>query len=548
MVFTSFSFLIFLAATTLIYYIVPMRQYRDKLPSGKRINTSRHTTSLHPRGFVLLLASLVFYCFAGWEKLPFVLGTALLAWLCSRKISNLDEELEHGLANASNKEAEALLKYTHHDSRRRTLVLSIVLVLVIYFYCKYLPDLFAAISGILTGYGHGPISFWKVIVPLGLSYYTLSIIGYLLDVYWHKQKHEQNFLLFLLCVLYFPQILQGPISRYREMRKEFLNESPFSSERLAHGVQLMLWGFFKKLVIADRLNLFVSGVVGSYPAYEGLIFWLTALMSTFQLYADFSGCMDIAAGVSEIFGIQIAKNFDHPFSSRSVAEWWRRWHITLCAWMRDYVFYPMTVSPRLNRRMKNIRRRRGPKAAQTYRTIITLAVVWLLTGLWHDIRLHYLIWGLYYAILLIVDTVLQPKKLTAKLGIDSSSNAWQRFQMVRTTLIFSFGRLITVPGDFRISLSIFRSMFTHFNPWVFWDGTLFTAGLDPSGFLLSLLLIALLLVVEHVQVKNGPLRDRIARMRLPVRWIIWYAALAGILILGIYGAAYDASTFAYMNF
>lgn len=544
MVFTSFSFLIFLAATTLVYYIVPMRQYRDRLPSGKRINTPRHNNSLHPRGFVLLLASLVFYCFAGWEKLPFVLGTSLLAWLCSRQMATLDEELAHGLSNASNKEAEALLKYTHHDRRRRALLLGIVVVLAVYFYCKYLPDLFAAVGGLLNG----SVSFWKVIIPLGLSYYTLSIIGYLLDVYWHKQKHERNYLLFLLCVIYFPHILQGPISRYRELRQEFLRETPFSSERLARGVQLMLWGFFKKLVIADRLNIFVNGVVGSYPAYEGLMFWLTALMSTFQLYADFSGCMDIATGVSELFGIQIAQNFDHPFSSRSVAEWWRRWHITLCAWMRDYVFYPLTVSPRLNRRMKGIRKRRGPKAAQTYRTVITLTVVWLLTGLWHDIRFHYLVWGAYYALLLIIGSLWKPERLTAKLGIDGSTRAWQRFQMVRTTLLFSLGRLITVPGDFRVSLSIFRSMFTHFNPWVFWDGTLFTTGLDPAGFILSLLLIALLLAVEHVQIKNGPLRDRIARMKLPVRWLIWYAALAGILILGIYGAAYDASTFAYMNF
>lgn len=180
--------------------------------------------------------------------------------------------------------------------------------------------------------------------------------------------------------------------------------------------------------------------------------------------------------------------------------------------------------------------------------MITISVVWLLTGMWHGVKFCYLIWGVYYACFLIVDAVFQPHHLTARLGIDGDSAAWRRFQMVRTTLIFSVGRLITVPDDFQISLDLFRSMFTQFNPWIFWDGSLYTAGLDRANFILSLLLIVFLLLVEQSQIKNGPVRDRIAKLKLPVRWIVWYAALTGILILGIYGAGYDASSFVYMNF
>ena len=548
MVFTSFSFLAFLAAAVLIYYLIPMRRYRELLPSGKRVNARRHTGALHPRGIVLLLISVVFYLFAGWQKLIFVLITALFAWLCSRWMAGIYTQMNKQAAELTDRKEKMALQGSYRKRCRRVATFAVVVVLLIYGYCKYFPALLSAANEILTGLGRGAVSAWDVIVPLGLSYYTLSIIGYLLDVYWRKQQHEQNFLLFLLCVLYFPQILQGPIAQYRVLRKEFLKETPFSSDRLCRGIQLMLWGFFKKLVIADRLNLFVTGVVDNYQIHQGLTFWVVALLSTFQLYADFSGCMDIASGVSELFGIQIAKNFDHPFASRSVAEWWRRWHITLCAWMKDYVYFPLAVSPRLIKLSGRIKKACNAKVAKAFVTVVTLSVVWLLTGMWHGVKFCYLIWGAYYACFLIVDTVFQPHHLTARLGIDGDSTAWKRFQMVRTTLIFSLGRLITVPDDFGISLDIFRSMFTQFNPWAFWDGTLYTAGLDRGNFILSLLLIGLLLLVEQSQIKNGPIRDRIARLKLPVRWVVWYAALAGILILGIYGAGYDASSFDYMNF
>lgn len=544
MVFTSFLFLAFLAATIAIYNIIPMRRHREVLPSGKRFNARRHTGTLSPRGYVLLLASIVFYCFAGWQKLIFVLGTALFAWLCSHRMAQLFDEMNLALEGISERRDKLAIQAHYRVRRRRVLLLGIAGVLLVYGYCKYLGTLLTSLYCALTG----SVSAWDVLVPLGLSYYTLSIIGYLLDVYWRKQQHEKNIPLFLVCVLYFPQILQGPIARYRELRNEFLQDTPISGDRLCRGVQLMLWGFFKKLVIADRINLFVTGVVGNYGMYHGLTFWITAFLSTFQIYADFSGCMDIAAGVSELFGIRISKNFNHPFTARSVAEWWRRWHITLCSWMKDYVYFPLAVSPRLMKISGSIKKHSNAKLAKAFVTVITLSVVWLLTGMWHEINLCYLIWGAYYACFLIVDTIFQPHRLTTQLGIDRESAAWRRFQMFRTTLIFSFGRLITVPGNFSTSLAIFRRMFTQFNPWIFWDGSLFTAGLNQANFILSLLLIVLLLVVEQMQIKQGPIRDRIATLKLPVRWMVWYAVLAALLILGIYGPGYSASSFAYMNF
>lgn len=549
MVFTSFTFLLFLATAVVAYYITPMRRYRELLPSGKRVNAKRHTSSLHPRGIVLLLFSLIFYWFAGWQKFLFLLATALFVWLCSNQMGKIYDNMETDLEGVSDRKKKKTIQQHYRKQCRGIAVFGIVVLLLIYSYCKYGSMLVSSLSGLLMNLGRNtPLSAWNVIVPLGLSYYTLSLIGYLLDVYWRKQEHERFFPLFLLCVCYFPQILQGPIPRYRLLRKEFLQEDRFSSQRFCRGLQLILWGYFKKLVIADRLNIFVTGVIGGWQMFDGLAFWVTALFSTFQLYADFSGCMDIVLGISELFGITLDKNFNHPFASRSVAEWWRRWHITLCQWMKDYVYFPVAVSPRLMKVSRKLKKHFHAKVGKAFTTIVTVGLVWLLTGMWHGVKFCYLIWGLYYALFLIVDTIAQPKRLTAHLHIDGESAAWRRFQMVRTTLIFSIGRLITVPDDFGISLQIFKRMFTYFNPWIFWDESLYTAGLDRANFILSLLLIILLLVVEQMQIRHGPIRDRIATFKLPLRWLVWYAALAGILIFGIYGSGYDASSFVYMNF
>ena len=181
---------------------------------------------------------------------------------------------------------------------------------------------------------------------------------------------------------------------------------------------------------------------------------------------------------------------------------------------------------------------------------IGLLCVWFSNGVWHGAAWSYVFFGMYHFVLILGGNMITPlaNRFFAKVHLESNSFPYRLFQMVRTTLIFSVGRLITVPDDFSISLPLFQGLFPHFNPWIFWDGTLFTAGLDGANFLLSLLLIAFLLVVEHSQVTHGSIRDRVVTLKLPVRWAVWYGLLAGILILGIYGPGYSASSFAYMNF
>ena len=213
MVFTSFSFLGFLALSVLAFCLTPRRRRsRDILPSGKHFQSKRHATALPPRGYVLLGFSLVFYAFAGWKKLIFLLLTALFVWLCSRQMGQVYDNMNDTLSRLEDRQEKAAVQKRHRKRCRRLAAFGIVILLVLYSYCKYGAMLVEAISSLLVNLGKGgPLSAWEVIVPLGLSYYTLSLIGYLLDVYWRKQEHESNFALFLLCVCYFPQILQGPI-------------------------------------------------------------------------------------------------------------------------------------------------------------------------------------------------------------------------------------------------------------------------------------------------------------------------------------------------
>ena len=210
----------------------------------------------------------------------------------------------------------------------------------------------------------------------GISYYTFSSLSYLLDVYWKRVGYENNYFRFLLYLVYFPHILQGPIERYGRLGARLKGEFRFDYDRVVRGIQLILWGYFKKLVIADRIDIFITKVYEDYRYAGAYVLALSILLAVVYIYSDFSGCMDIARGISQIFGIELDLNFNHPFSSTSIVEFWRRWHISLTTWFRDYVYIPL-----------------GGSREGTGKTIRNLFVVWLLTGIWHGANYTFIFWG-----------------------------------------------------------------------------------------------------------------------------------------------------------
>lgn len=524
MTYLSLRFIIFLIIITPLYYIFP-----------KGI-----------RWFVLLLASIAFYLFAGWDKFLIVISTSLVVWAVSWAIDRQYQKADREIAERGLSGKEQTLLFTRYKRKCRNLYLIPTFCLVIgaLWYCKYAVMLEDAVWQLFS---------WSVsldvIVPLGISYYTFSSIGYLLDVYWRKTKHSDNYFKFTLCVLYFPQIVQGPIARYNRLEKELFRDHAFDYKQVCFGIQLMLYGYAKKMILADRLSLYTSQVFGDLPSYEGLVILIAVFASVFQLYMDFSGCMDIVRGTSQLFGVTLDRNFEHPFFSTSTAEFWRRWHVTLGVWFKDYVYMPVAVSKWLIKLVTRIRKRFGKEPAKVVNTALPLLIVWLLTGIWHGTGWNYVVWGLYYGLIIISATVLagQYRKLADVLHIDTSTGAYRRFQMIRTFMVFAGGRLITAPGTLTDSVIALRQMFRSFNPWIFWDGTLYGMGLDYKDW--CVVIIGLLLVRQiSVLQERGSVREAIARRNIVLRWAVYYGAFFAILIFGMYGAGYTASDFIYGNF
>ena len=351
MIFTSLNFILFLSVCLIVYYILPLKA----------------------RWIVLLAGSIFFYVCSGWEMLIFVIATALVSYGAALRMDWIYSTDKYAELNQAEKKKKAKV----------WLYSGLILVIGVLAYTKL---------------AHYFVKADNIIIPLGISYYTFGIVGYMADVYWKRDKAEKNPLKLLLYMIYFPHILQGPIARHKKLAGQLSEGHSFQYRDICFGLQRVLWGFFKKLVIADRFAVLVNEIFNNYEQYEGQYFIIAIFSCAVQLYCDFSGCMDIAIGVSECFGIHLEENFKRPFYSKSAAEFWRRWHITLGAWFKDYVYMPMVINPRLIKLSKKAKDRFGSRFGKSLMTVIPLAIVWLLTGLWHGTGIDYIIWGCYWGL------------------------------------------------------------------------------------------------------------------------------------------------------
>ena len=508
--FTSLFFYLFAAVTALVYYLVPKRA----------------------QWVVILAASILFYATYGLERLPFLLASSLIAYFAARKMDKLQQ--------SAAKPAEAKKKC------RPVLYLTLAGLIALLLYAKIGTWVIRSVGAALRV---GGAETAKAIVALGVSYYTFSLISYVADVYWRKDKAEHNFFRLLAFTIYFPKILQGPISRHKELAPQFFEEHSFDYRQFCFGLQRMLWGYFKKLVVADRLAILVNAVFGNIAGETGAHLLVAAVFSALQLYADFSGCMDIACGFSECLGLKLAENFDRPFFSRSGAEFWRRWHMTLGAWFKDYVYMPITISPKLFAATKKVKSKLGDRAGKALMTIVPGAVVWALTAFWHGANKSYMLWGVYWFLVITIPTLFAPeiKKLTAALRINTEAGSWRVFQMVRTFFLFVVCRILVQPGSVSASFLVFRRILTAFHPGSLLDGSLFTLGLNLANLAMGIAGVFVMWAVSMLQ-KQKSVRERIADSNLVFRWTIYYILFFAILVFGVYGPGYDAANFVYMNY
>lgn len=488
MSYASIEFLLFVLVLVLIYYIFPKKH----------------------RYIVLLIGSLIFYYLFSGKYIIFILLSSVITYFSGKLIEK------------------------YNDKRKLILSLSILLnlsFLLVLKYNNFFGDIFRVV-GI-------NIPYKKFILPIGISYYTLETISYLTDIYRKRMKAETNYLKVLLFLVYFPQIVEGPIANYSRLSKTLFNTEKFNYDNFVSAFVLIGWGFVKKLVIADRAGIFVSKVFENN--YGGALLIIGVLLYTLQIYADFSGCIDIVSGVSELFSVKLDENFKRPFFSKSIQEFWRRWHITLGTWLKEYIFYPISLS-KLNMKLNlKLRKMKSKYISRFIITAFPLFFVWFFNGMWHGASFKYVVYGLYYYVLMMIGILLEPvfKKIISIFKINTEVWSYKFFQAVRTILIVCFGMFL-----FRVDSFKQMGLMIHSNA----SASLFSLGLKKADFALLMVGILVMLVVGVMQEFNINIRKELQKQNLLFKWLIYYIMIFSVIIFGIYGKGYDAASFIYGGF
>lgn len=512
----SFSFVVFLIFLISIYFLIP----------GKY------------QWMLLLTASFVFYLSNGIHGVLYILTTIVTQYFFAKQLDKKNQQFEQEVEEKQLKGKEkAKLKKVYASVKKKFLIPAIVINVGLLCFVKYTGVIFDGVH---------------ILVPLGISFYTFKSVGYVIDVYRGKEKAEGNIFKFALYTSFFPAIIQGPIDRYHDLAPQLYVSHNFDYTRVTFGLQRMLWGYIKKIVIADRIAVVVNEIFNNYDVngYAGFVVFAGVFLYGVQLYADFSGGMDIVNGLSETLGIYLTENFERPYMARSVSEFWQRWHITLGAWFRNYLFYPISLSKPFNNFGKKCKKIFGDELGKVIPPSIASFIVFLIIGIWHGVGWKYVVYGLYQAYFVSTGTLFERGygKLRAIFRIDAESGAWKLFQMFRTILAITIGRYISRAPDLTHVFGMMKATIEEFNPWVFFDGTFYNLGLDEKDFRFMLFSIGILFITDILKERNIRLRETIARQNIICRWAIYYTAIFSLIIFGMYGTGYDASAFIYQAF
>lgn len=520
----SYAFVALWAFTFALYYLVPKRL----------------------QWYVLLAASVLFYT-VGLGGFPLnLLLTGITTYGCGMYLQGnlVAEKRETG--KCADRESKKALKAVFQKKRRRVQIVYIAFnlgLLIFYKYAVAAASLIAPLTGTQDGF------LTKVMMPLGISFYTLTAISYVVDAGRENCAVETNFLKILLFLAWFPAVTQGPFHRFGQMKEQFEKEYAFSYDRMLYGIQRFVWGAFKKLVIADRMGIFVDRVYGMDASFvPGSIFACATVFYMLQLYADFSGYIDMAAGVSETFGIALPDNFKRPYFAKSVAEFWRRWHITLGTWFKDYVMFSFVMSHtgrKIGKSCKNKWNGMGRHVAPVMGTML----VWLLTGMWHGRTISYILWGVYYGLIMSASLILEPKYALwrEKFSI-REGRVWSFVRMARTWLIVFVADVLIRSRSMAQAKEIYGSFFTRLRPAAVLSGEITSYGLGKYDFLLLAAVLTIWLAVSILEERGKDVRAYLAGGPAPVRWICYYGIVLIVLVTGIYGGGYDTAAFMYQSF
>lgn len=491
MQFTTFDFAVFFPFVVICYYLIPARA----------------------RQVWLLLASYYFYMSWNPTYALLILVSTVITYFCALLLAG-------------------------GKGKKLILIAGLILNLGLLVFFKYSYFLYDTVSPILQCFGMTlKESRLDIILPVGISFYTFQGLGYTIDVYRGDIKPEKNFIRYALFVSFFPQLVAGPIERSGHLLTqlwEIPSKRLWNFDRVTRGLLMMLWGYFLKMVIADRAAVLVNQVFDLYYMFQGAALFTAMLCFMIQLYCDFAAYSAIAIGAAGILGIELVPNFRAPFLAGSVKEFWRRWHISLSTWLRDYVYIPL-----------------GGSRCSGIRKSINLMITFLISGLWHGAAWHYVLWGGLQGIFIIIGDFLRPykDKLISFCQIKHHTLGYRVLQIMGTLFLILLSLIFFRAPTIKDGFYYLQRMTGNFDIWSFFDGSLYHLGLDAKECHVLLFGILLVLFVDLFYEKTGQFFDSMIKGQcLLIQYLIVTVLFFSIVIFGVYGEGYDAAQFIYFQF
>lgn len=520
--------LLFLPIVMIIYSVVPKKK----------------------RYIFLFLVGLIFFYLISETLIVYLFVTIFITYGIGLWLKKLNDAEEKNIENLE-KEEKKKVRETFNKKKRMILFLGIALELTMLCMTKYLSFMCLNVNNLLELF-HASfrIKEIKIFAPIGISFYTLQSISYMVDVYRLKFEPNNNILKVGLYLSFFPQIMEGPISRYDDVKDNLFTGENLKYQNICFGTQRIMYGFIKKMVVADRLNSTVALIFNNYSNYNGGIIFIGAILYTIQLYMDFSGIMDIVIGSGEIFNVKLPENFKQPFFSSNISDFWSRWHITLGTWFKDYIFYPISLS-KFSRKMtcslrKKIGNHFGPLAAGA----LALFAVWFSNGLWHGAGYSFLFFGMYHFVLILLGNIFSPviKKFYEFTKIDKDKLLFKSIRIIKTTIIVIIGELFFRASTLTDGINMFKLIVSNFSLQGLTDGTLLKIGLDGKDYIIIGVTLLIVFVIGVLKEKGIYIREEVSKKPLVVRWCIYYMLILYGLIFGAYLGPYTPIDPMYASF
>lgn len=499
--------------------------------------------------YTLLLFSYVFVWHVSGELLFVLLGSTIVTYMMGRYLEKLKAKHRELVKRESDKQVKKTLKAKLQKRRQRLLAVVILAHISLLVVFKYLLFLASGFNTLFVRLGVSIV--WeapKLIVPIGISFFTLQMIAYLVDVHRDTIQADKHFGRVALFFAFFPQIIEGPIVRYSQTAQQLWAVKAISYDNFVLGLQRILFGLFKKVVIADRLNVLIRIIFTKYMDFEGSMVVIGAIAYTIQLYMEFSGSLDAVIGIGQMFDVTLPENFRQPFASRTISEFWQRWHITLGTFFKDYVFYPLSMSKPLKNLTIKSRKRLGNVYGPVMVSGIALFVVWLFNGMWHGAGYHFWFFGFYHFCFILLETLFSPLSNRLAKKINTQSRWYRAIQRLRTLIIIVIGEMFFRAVTLDSGMKMFHHMVNQFTFQTYHVDLIKKLGIDYYDVAVVIVGVIIVTLISHFKEKGIVIREKIALLPIVPRWAFWYGVILVVIIFGAYGGRYVPVDPIYANF